>query len=96
MRTLGALRFRAVAAAVTLGIAAVPMLASPASADPCAPLANPVACENSKPGTPSGTWDVSGAGSASIQGFATQMSVNVGETESFKVNTSATAYRLAA
>src|SRR6185436_14937438 len=94
MRTLGALRTRILVAAVALGLATVPILAVPASADPCAPLVNPIACENSRPGTPSGTWDVSGAGSASIQGFATQMSVNVGETESFKVNTSAASYRL--
>ncbi|GAA4443287.1 hypothetical protein GCM10023170_019400 [Phytohabitans houttuyneae] len=76
------------AAAVTFG-------AEPAAAaDPCAPLLNPIACENSKAGTPKSTWDVSGAGTAAIQGFATQISVNVGETQSFKVKTTATSYRL--
>jgi hypothetical protein len=32
-------------------------------------------------------WDVSGAGDPSIQGFATDISVNKGETVSFKVKT---------
>src|SRR4051794_790418 len=62
--------------------------------DPCAPLINPVACENSKPGTPKSTWDVSGAGSSTIQGFATNISVNRGQTVQFKIKTPATAYRL--
>jgi hypothetical protein len=94
MRALG-FHPRRTVAAIVLGVAVVPFGAVPASAaDPCAPVVNPIVCENSKPGTPSGTWNVSGAGSASIQGFATQMSVNVGETVSFKVNTSATSYRL--
>jgi hypothetical protein len=86
-----------ISAAVTvlLVVAMVPIFFGPdAAADPCAPIANPIACENSKPGTPSSTWDVSGSGSTTIQGFATQMSVNVGDTESFKVKTAATSYRL--
>ncbi|MEV6493045.1 N,N-dimethylformamidase beta subunit family domain-containing protein [Actinoplanes sp. NPDC051633] len=72
----------------------VPVAASPAAADPCAPLVNPVACENSKPGTPASTWDVSGAGSTAVQGFATDASVNIGETQQFKVRSTATSYRL--
>ena len=66
----------------------------PAAADACAPLINPIACENSKPGTPKSTWDISGFGSAAIQGFATQISVNAGETVNFKIDSSATSYRL--
>ncbi|WP_436791316.1 N,N-dimethylformamidase beta subunit family domain-containing protein [Yinghuangia sp. YIM S10712] len=66
-----------------------------AEAGPCdAPVVNAIICENSKTGTPRGTWDVSGSGSADIQGFATEISVNVGETVHFKVDTPATAYRL--
>jgi hypothetical protein len=53
-----------------------------------------IACENAKPGTPQSTWDVSGAGATGIQGFATDISVNVGETQSFKVKTAARSYRL--
>ncbi|MEU8241822.1 DUF4082 domain-containing protein [Actinoplanes missouriensis] len=68
--------------------------ADPAAADACAPLINPVACENTKPGTPKSTWDVSGAGSGDIQGFTTQISANVGETVNFKIKTSATSYRV--
>src|SRR6478735_1044380 len=96
MRFFSAARIRiAVAATVLLVAAIVPIFVGPdAAADPCAPLANPVACENSKPGSPSSTWDVSGSGSTTIQGFATEMSVNVGDTENFKVKTTATSYRL--
>src|SRR4051794_19977975 len=64
-----------------------------AATDPCA-VPTSVACENTKPGNPSSQWDVSGSGTAAIQGFATQMSVNLGETESFKVKTVAKSYRL--
>jgi hypothetical protein len=61
-----------------------------AAGDPCAaPVTNPVACENSKPGNPPSDWDVTGIGDTSIQGFATKMSVNVGQPISFKVDTSA-------
>ena len=38
------------------------------------------------PGRPASEWDVTGAGDASIQGFATQISVNRGETVHFKVD----------
>ena len=65
-----------------------------AQADPCAPLSNPVACENSKLGTDPAIWDVSGAGSSSIQGYTTDISANVGETVRFKVDTPAQAYRI--
>ncbi len=62
---------------------------------PCSfPIANPVLCENSQPGNPWTEWDVSGAGDPSIQGFATSISVNKGETIRFKVDTPATAYRI--
>ncbi|MFC4784407.1 N,N-dimethylformamidase beta subunit family domain-containing protein [Nocardioides sp. MAHUQ-72] len=68
---------------------------TPAVAAPCdAPVVSPVACENTKPGNPQSEWGVTGAGSSTIQGFATQMSVNVGDTEGFKIDTPATSYRL--
>ncbi|GAA2109876.1 hypothetical protein GCM10009841_31490 [Microlunatus panaciterrae] len=57
-------------------------------------MTNEIACENSKPGNPSSEWDISGSGSASIQGFATDISVNRGSTIGFKVKTTATSYRL--
>jgi hypothetical protein len=64
------------------------------AADPCAPVVNPIACENTRTGTPKATWDVSGSGSAALQGFTTEMSVNVGETVNFKINSTAASYRL--
>jgi N,N-dimethylformamidase beta subunit-like, C-terminal/Domain of unknown function (DUF4082)/Bacterial Ig-like domain/Bacterial Ig domain len=80
---------------VGVSVTAVNVGGAAAATDPCAaPVTNPVACENTKPGTPSSQWDVSGSGSSAIQGFATQMSVNLGETESFKVKTTAKSYRL--
>jgi hypothetical protein len=68
-------------------------LSSSAHAD-CGSPANAIERENCLPGSPQGQWDVSGAGDPSIQGFATDISVNVGETVSFKVNTDATAYTI--
>src|SRR4030095_14266994 len=41
--------------------------------------------ENALTGNPASEWDVSGAGDPTIQGFATDISVNVGQTVSFKV-----------
>src|SRR3954471_7978260 len=95
-RSAGLVRRRVFLTAISLSVLATSVTAvSPArAADPCAPLVNPIACENSKPGTPKSTWDVSGAGTSSIQGFATDISVNRGQTAQFKVKTTATAYRL--
>lgn len=58
------------------------------------PITNPVLCENTQPGTPQATWDVSGSGDSNIQGFTTNISYNLGDTAVFKINTPATAYRL--
>ena len=60
----------------------------------CAAVLNPVACENLLTGAPASEWDVQGSGDSSIQGFATAISVNRGETVRFKIKTPATAYRL--
>src|ERR1700741_544631 len=49
---------------------------------------NPIVTENALAGTPKSTWDVSGAGDLSIQGFATDISVNKGQTIHFKIETS--------
>ena len=62
--------------------------------DPCSTEGNPIVCENSKIGNPASEWDVSGAGDASIQGYATDISVNRGETVKFKISTPSTGYRL--
>lgn len=65
---------------------------SAARADTCAP--NPVACENAKPGNPESEWDIEGSGDDSIQGYATDVSVNIGHSISFKIDTDARAYSI--
>jgi WD40 repeat protein len=62
--------------------------------NPCASAANPIVAENCLAGNPASEWDISGAGDTSIQGFATDISVNRGGAVSFKINTNATAYTL--
>ena len=58
-------------------------------------LSNAIVCENQNTGSPSTEWDVVGSGDATIQGFATEMSVNRGATVRFKIKTDATAYQIA-
>lgn len=55
---------------------------------------NALSEENSKQGSPETDWDVNGVGDLSIQGYATEISVNHGSPISFKVATDATAYRI--
>lgn len=61
---------------------------------PVARAQNPIVVENALTGNPASEWDISGAGDLSIQGFATDISVNRGERVHFKINTSATAYTI--
>ena len=56
------------------------------------PPSNEIVIENSKAGSPPSEWDVSGAGDLSIQGFATDISVNRGGTIQFKIDTTAASY----
>lgn len=82
---------------VTAALLVAPPLASPAVATnhACGPSGNKIACENSKPGTPREVWDdFYGAGASSIQGYAAQMSVNLGERVDFKIDTDASAYKI--
>lgn len=60
----------------------------------CATPANQIEAENCLPGNPETQWDVSGGGDPSIQGFATDISVNAGQVINFKVNATATAYTI--
>ncbi|WP_225307262.1 N,N-dimethylformamidase beta subunit family domain-containing protein [Adhaeribacter soli] len=55
---------------------------------------NSIATENALPGNPASEWDISGAGDLSIQGFATDISYNKGETARFKIKTNASAYTI--
>ncbi len=49
-------------------------------------LSNAIVTENQLPGTPESTWQVSGAGDPSLLGFAADISVNHGQTVSFKID----------
>lgn len=61
---------------------------------PCSAPANAIVAENCLAGNPPSEWDISGAGDPSIQGFATDISFNRGNTVTFKIKTDASAYRL--
>jgi hypothetical protein len=49
---------------------------------------NPIITENALPGNPSSQWDITGSGSSTLQGFATDISVNKGQRINFKIRTS--------
>ena len=77
---------------LTLALAATLLVLAAHPAAGLAACANPVACENEKPGTAPSVWQ--GATDSTIQGYATSMSVNVGGTIRFKVKTNASRYHL--
>ncbi len=77
---------------ITLALAATLLVLAAHPAAGLAACANPVACENEKPGTAPNVWQ--GATDSTIQGYATSMSVNVGGTIRFKVKTNASRYHL--
>ncbi|MCO8271754.1 DUF4082 domain-containing protein [Actinoplanes sp. TRM 88003] len=85
-------RIRATLAVGAVGvlITAVVTVAFPqaaAVAATCSP--NPVVCENQLAGTSPSVWQIDGVGDETIQGFATDMSVNAGQTVGFKVRAEA-------
>jgi hypothetical protein len=55
---------------------------------------NPIVTENALPGNPSSEWDIAGVGDLTIQGFATDISYNRGQTARFKIKTTASAYTI--
>ncbi|MEO8289285.1 MAG: N,N-dimethylformamidase beta subunit family domain-containing protein, partial [Chloroflexota bacterium] len=59
----------------------------------CDNPANGIVAENCLAGNPPSEWDISGDGDQTIQGFATDISVDKGQAVSFKVATNASAYR---
>ncbi len=80
---------------VSMGLALFLVLPpSTVAAAPCDVPVNEIGCENSKPGNPESEWGISGSGSANLQGFATDISVNRGATIGFKVDTNLASYRL--
>jgi Domain of unknown function (DUF4082)/Fibronectin type III domain/Bacterial Ig domain len=81
--------------AATAALAVLRLSGPAVAADPCAPpVTNKVACENTKPGLAPSEWQISGIGDSSIQGFATTMSVDLGQTIDFKVKTPASSYHI--
>jgi hypothetical protein len=80
--------------ALSLFIAVI-MLPLEAAAS-CASPNNAIEAENCLPGSPDSVWDIptGDAGDPTIQGFTTNISVNQGETVTFKVNTPARAWHL--
>lgn len=62
----------------------------------CTNPANAIVAENCLTGNPASEWDTGpgSAGDLTIQGFATDISVNQGSTVSFKINTPARAYTI--
>ena len=59
---------------------------------------NQIATENAKAGTPESVWSIHGSianqGDSQIEGFATQISTNAGQTVSFKIDTASSGYTL--
>ncbi len=93
--TSGSLRHNNATIASSGKLAGPATLFAPASpVDPCLSPANPIVAENCQPGNPPSEWDIVGAGDPTIQGFATDISVNRGETVQFKIATNASAYHL--
>jgi hypothetical protein len=87
-------RIAALAAlALLAGILVGPSRAT-AGGSSCGPSVNIIACENTKAGTPESQWDVPGTGDATIVGFTTDISVNLGQTVYFKIKTDASAYTI--
>jgi hypothetical protein len=70
---------------VTVIVAAVPAVLADA-AGPCDQPANAIVAENCLPGSQPAEWDIAGAGDGSVRGFATDISVDQGQTVAFKID----------
>jgi fibronectin type 3 domain-containing protein len=55
---------------------------------------NSVVAENALPGSPASEWDVSGSGDANLQGFATDISADIGGRVDFKIDTTYSNYQI--
>ena len=58
----------------------------------CGP--NPIVCENVLTGNLKSEWDITGSGDSTLQGFATDISANKGDTVHFKVTTTAANFKI--
>jgi methionine-rich copper-binding protein CopC len=85
---------RAASAVILVGCALLAVPTGAARADVCGTGGNPIACENSKPGTPQSQWEVSANEGSTIQGFANPFSVDLGATINLKIQTAATSYKI--
>ncbi|AWN46780.1 Mo-co oxidoreductase dimerization domain protein [Methylobacterium terrae] len=65
-----------------------------ASGSATATASNKIVLENQKIGNPVSEWGIDGSGDDNIEGFATDISTNVGNTVNFKINTDSANYRI--
>ncbi|PIK69083.1 hypothetical protein CS379_31655, partial [Methylobacterium frigidaeris] len=65
-----------------------------ASGTATASATNKIVLENQKVGNPVSEWGIDGSGSDNIEGFATDISTNIGKTVNFKINTDSNNYRI--
>jgi hypothetical protein len=91
LRALAATTFVAVLVAT---LVAVQQPDRAEAASPCGPQVNAIVCENEQDGTDPEIWDIDGAGDTTIQGFATDISVDAGGTIDFKIDTDAAGYSI--
>ncbi|WP_430300870.1 N,N-dimethylformamidase beta subunit family domain-containing protein, partial [Sinorhizobium meliloti] len=59
-----------------------------------AAASNAIVLENQKLGNPQSEWGINGAGDSNIEGFATDISINRGQTVDFKIKTNSSNYRI--
>ncbi len=88
---------RLACAALLLALACAAFAAAPAAshAQACSPpVTNEVACENSRPGTHWTDWELDGPGDPDLQGYATEMSVQAGDTIDFKIKAASASYHV--
>jgi Domain of unknown function (DUF4082)/Fibronectin type III domain/Bacterial Ig domain len=88
------LKLRVITLAVALAVSMLAFGALRAQSALAACTSNAIVCENQLPGDAPSDWQINGAGDSTIQGFATSMSVNAGQTESFKIKTPSTKYHI--
>src|SRR6266550_7187273 len=78
---------------LAVAIAAAVALAGSGSGRPAVHAqSNPIVAENLLGGA--ADWDISGLDDPTIQGFATDISVNTGQTVDFKIQTDSTNYKI--
>jgi hypothetical protein len=77
---------------LVVGAVLAALAAAPAAS--LAACANPIACENANTGDAESSWGISGAGDDTLQGYATSMSVDKGQTINFKIKASSSNFHI--